>query len=180
MAQAAAAEIAKIRTLQSELHSTVAALTTEQVEVIRERRTLEGQWNQYQQQMETALSPDFAEVRKKRDALIERRSTVQQAIALNKRIKGLRHRLDEPTPAAPEKPAEKPSPSSVNQYIPKTVLRNFSNTVGKILGEWHFPGATDVYFDESVRDVVIGGRPRGGRGAGLCAITYSAFTLALF
>jgi hypothetical protein len=38
--------------------------------------------------METApfLSPDFAEVRKKRDALIDRRSTVQQAIALNKRI----------------------------------------------------------------------------------------------
>jgi hypothetical protein len=39
--------------------------------------------------METApfLSPDFAEVRKKRDALIDRPSTVQQAIALNKRIK---------------------------------------------------------------------------------------------
>jgi hypothetical protein len=28
--------------------------------------------------------------------------------------------------------------------------------------------------------VVIGGRPRSSRGAGLCAITYSAFTLALF
>jgi hypothetical protein len=180
VAQAAAAEIAKIRTLQAELHSTVAALTKEQVDVIRERRTLEGQWRQYQQQMETALSPDFAEVRQKRDALIERRTTVQQAIALNKRIKGLKRRLDEPKPAAPETPAEKPSPSSVNQYIPKTVLRNFSNTVGKILGEWHFPGATDVYFDESMRDVVIGGRPRGSRGAGLCAITYSAFTLALF
>ena len=28
--------------------------------------------------------------------------------------------------------------------------------------------------------MVIGGRLRGSRGAGLCAITYSAFTLALF
>lgn len=87
VAQAAAAEIAKIRTLQGELHSTVAALTKEQTEVIRERKTLEGQWRQYQKQMETALSPDFAEVRKKRDALIERRSKIQQAIALSKRIK---------------------------------------------------------------------------------------------
>jgi len=60
------------------------------------------------------------------------------------------------------------------------VLRDISKTVGNVLGEWHFPGATDVYFDEAVRDVVIGGRPRGSRGAGLCAITYSAFTLAIF
>ena len=183
VAQAAAAEIAKIRTLQSELHSTVSALMKEQVEVIRERRALEGQWKQYQQHMETALSPDFAVVRKERDVLIERRSTVRQAITLNKRIKALKHRLDEPmpaTPTAPAKPRKEKGESGVNQYIPKMVLRNFSSTVGKILGEWHFPGATDVYFDEVVRDVVIGGRPRGGRGAGLCAITYSAFTLALF
>ena len=179
--QAAAAEIAKIRTLQAELHSTVDALTKERSEVISERKSLEGQWNQYQKQMETALSPDFAEVRKKRDALIERRSTVQQAIALNKRIKVLKRRLDEPAPPPLEKPViEKPAASSVNQYISKTILRDFSNTVGQILGEWHFPGATDVYFDETVRDVVIGGRPRGSRGAGLCAITFSAFTLALF
>jgi hypothetical protein len=44
-------------------------------------------------------------------------------------------------------------------------------------------GAHDTctpYFDEKTRDVVIGERPRGSRGAGLCAITYSAFTLALF
>ena len=53
-------------------------------------------------------------------------------------------------------------------------------TVSDILQQWHFPGATDVYFDEKTKDVVIGGRPRGSRGAGLCAITYSAFTLALF
>ncbi len=179
--QAAAAEIAKIRTLQSELQSTVAALTKEQIEVIRERRSLEGQWKQYQHEMETALSPDFAEVRKKRDALVERRSTVLQAIALNKRIRALKRRLDEPAPAPPETPEEINSETpEVDQYIPKSVLRNFSRTVEQILTQWHFPDATDVYFDELKRDVVIGGRLRGSRGAGLCAITYSAFTLALF
>lgn len=181
VAQAAAAEIAKIRTLQAELHDTVEALTKEQSDVITERVNLESQWNQYQQQMETALSPHFAVLRKKRDALVERRLAVQQAIALNKRIKGLRRRLDEPAPPAPEKSVvHKASGSSVNQYISKSVLRDISTTVGNILGEWHFPGATDVYFDEAARDVVIGGRLRGSRGAGLCAITYSAFTLAVF
>ncbi len=113
--------------------------------------------------------------------MIERRSTVQQAIALNKRIRALKRRLDEPAPALPEKPEEpKPETAGVDQYIPKSVLRNFSKTLEHILNEWHFPDATDVYFDEMKRDVVIGGRLRGSRGAGLCAITYSAFTLALF
>jgi len=43
------------------------------------------------------------------------------------------------------------------------VLRDFSKTVEKILEEWHFPNATDVYFDEVTRDIVIGGRARGSR-----------------
>ena len=180
--QAAAAEIAKIRTLQSELLGTVAALTKEQIEVVSERKTLEGELRQYQQQIESALSPDFAEARKKHAELVEKRATIRQADVLYKRIRNLRRRLDEPAPAAPppEKPEEKEDTPDVDQYISKSVLRQFSKTVEKILNEWRFPDATDVYFDEGKRDVVIGGRLRGSRGAGLCAITYSAFTLALF
>ncbi len=179
--QAAAAEIAKIRLLQSELQSTVVALSKEQVEVVSSRKTLEGEWRQYQQQIETALSPDFAEARKKHTELIEKRSNIQQAVILYKRVASLKRRLDEPTPTqVPDKPQEKEESADVEQYISKSVLREFSKTVEKILNEWHFPDATDVYFDEEKRDVVIGGRLRGSRGAGLCAITYSAFTIALF
>jgi len=179
--QAAAAETAKIRLLQSELHGTIAALTTEQVEVVTERKSVEREWRKYQQQIETALSPDFSEARKKHAALVEKRSQVQQAIVIYKRIQNLKRRLDEPTPAAaPEKPIEKEDVPDVEQYIPKTALGAFSKIVEQILNEWHFPDATNVYFDEGKRDVVIGDRSRGSRGAGLCAITYSAFTLALF
>lgn len=179
--QAAAAEIAKIKLLQSELQSTVVALSKEQIEVVSSRKTLEGEWRQYQQQIETALSPNFAEARKKHTELIEKRSNVQQAIILYKRIGSLKRRLDDPTPTQPpDKPQEKEESADVEQYISKSVLREFSKTVEKILNEWHFPDATDVYFDEGKRDVVIGGRLRGSRGAGLCAITYSAFTIALF
>ena len=45
---------------------------------------------------------------------------------------------------------------------------------------WHFPNSSEVHFDEKSMDIVIGGRKRGSRGAGLCDITYSAFVLDLF
>ena len=180
MTQAAAAEIAKIKLLQSELHETVASLTGEDKTVVKDAGTLRGQLNGYQQEIDNALSPDFSSAREEYTKLIERRANVAQAITLQKRIKSLQRRLDEPTkPAKPEPVVEEPSPE-VDQYISKSVLRDFSITVGDILQQWHFPGATDVYFDEKTKDVVIGGRPRGSRGAGLCAITYSAFVLALF
>jgi archaellum component FlaC len=178
--QAAAAEIAKIKLLQSELHETVASLTGEDKTVVKDAGTLRGQLNGYQQEIDNALSPDFSSAREEYTKLIERRAAVTQAITLQKRIKSLQRRLDEPTkPAKPEPVVEEASPD-VDQYISKSVLRDFSITVGDILQQWHFPGATDVYFDEKTKDVVIGGRPRGSRGAGLCAITYSAFVLALF
>jgi hypothetical protein len=49
--QAARAEIAKIRTLQSELHGTVAALNKEMAEGAVQRKTLSGQWHEYQREI---------------------------------------------------------------------------------------------------------------------------------
>ena len=177
--QAASAEIAKIKLLQTELHSTVAALTKENTSIISDRRALEDELREYQKQIDAALSPEFAEARKTHADLIERRTTIRQAAVLQKRIQGLRRRLDEPN-APPEEPEQKEASTEINQGVSTTVLREFSKTVEKILQTWHFPSATDVYFNDTKRDLVIGGRERGSRGAGLCAITYSAFTLALF
>lgn len=179
--QAATAEISKIRLLQGELHSTVAVLTDEHTAIIGEREALAGVWQQYKEQIAAALSPDFSAAREQYNTLVERRALVRQATVLYKRIKGLRRRLDEPAPTPAAKAAkETEEPAAIEQYIAKSALRDFSQTVEQILNEWHFPGATDVYFDDKARDIVIGERPRGSRGAGLCAITYSAFTLALF
>jgi hypothetical protein len=179
--QAAAAEIAKIKLLQSELHETVTSLTTEDKGIVSDATTLRTELKDYQQEIDNALSPDFSAAREEHTKLIERRAKVEQAIILQKRIKTLQRRIDEPTkPAKPEPAVVEEPASEVAQYISKSVLRDFSITVGDILQQWHFPGAADVYFDEKTKDVVIGGRPRGSRGAGLCAITYSAFVLALF
>jgi len=54
-----------------------------------------------------------------------------------------------------------------------------SPTIQKILKAWDFPDADNVYFDETVKDFVINGKPRGSRGKGLRAITHAAVTLGL-
>ena len=95
--QAAAAEIAKIRLLQTELHETVTTLSTERKGIIDETSTLRADLNSYQQEIDNALSPDFSSARDEQTKLIERRSKVQQALLLQKRIKSLQRRIDEPT-----------------------------------------------------------------------------------
>lgn len=177
--KAAAAEITKVRLLQTELQQTVAALSRELAAIIRDQGTLQTELRGYQQQIDAALSPEFGGARKAHEELIERRAVVRQATVLYKKVVSVRRRLEEPT-TPPEKPGPQEPTADVQQYISKTVLRNFSKTVEKILKEWHFPTADGVYFDETTRDIVIDGRPRGSRGAGLCAITYSAFIIGLF
>jgi archaellum component FlaC len=179
--QAAAAEIEKIKLLQQELHETVETLYKETIAIGDQRGTQQALLKGYQDQIDTALSPNFTEARRQHTALIERRAVVRQAVMIHKRIKGLRRQLDEPVVREPKVPVEdSESTEQIESYIPKGVLRDFSKTVEAILKEWHFPPPRDVYFDETNKDVVIGGKLRGNRGAGLCAITYSAFTLALF
>jgi hypothetical protein len=177
---AAAAEISKIKVLQVELQGTVSSLKDELFQISGERKTLRTDFNEYQQQIETALSPDFETARKRYKELADKRANLEQADILYKRIKALRHRLDEPTPAPPPKPIVEDDKMEVDQYISKSTLANFSKTVEDILNAWHFPNATNVYFDILTRDLVIGGQPRGSRGAGFCAITYSAFITGLF
>lgn len=178
---AAAAEISKIKILQTELQGTVSALKEEYSQISGEIKTLRADFNEYKEQIETALSPDFENARKRYKELADQRAKLEQADILYKRIKALRKRLDEPAPAAPPKPAAvEDDDTEVDQYISKSTLANFSKTVEDILNAWHFPNATNVYFDVLTRDLVIGGQPRGSRGAGFCAITYSAFITGLF
>jgi hypothetical protein len=136
--QAAAAEIAKIKLLQKELHETVETLTKDNVAISDRRGTLQAELKGYQDQIDTALSPDFTEARRQHTQLIERRAVVRQAVMLHKRIKGLRRRLDEPVIPEPKEPTEDTDTlPQAEAYIPKGALRDFSKTVESILKEWH-------------------------------------------
>jgi hypothetical protein len=97
----------------------------------------------YQQQIDSALSPDFAQAREQYTKLIEKRSQIVQAVALRNRIKVMQRRLDDPTkPVKKEAPVAEEKSPEVAQYISTSVLRDFSMTVGEILRQWHFPSGT--------------------------------------
>ena len=134
--QAAEAEIAKIKLLQSELHETVNSLSTENAGVVKEVAQLGLELKGYQQQIDNALSPDFAQAREQYTKLIENRSQIVQAIALRNRIKAMQRRLDEPTkPVKMEEPVAEEKSPEVAQYISTSVLREFLDDC------WRDPGA---------------------------------------
>lgn len=179
VAQAAAAEIAKIELLQKELRDTVSVLAKENSNNAIERAKLEKDLRQLQRNIDAALSPEFGQARKTYSELIEKRSSVRTAISVYKRVTETKAKISNNGTHKPVKEADDDDESSVAQYLPKSVLDEFSGFVQTILQAWHFPNATNTYFDEGKRDLVIGSKPRGSRGRGLCAITHSAFTIGL-
>lgn len=176
---AAAAEIAKIRLLQKELHDTQATLTKEQAANAVERTRLEKDLRQLQKNIDAALSPEFTQARKTYSELVEQRSSVRTALSLYRRVTETKEKIS--SNGSSHKPAKEVTEEqpTVAQYLPKSTLDEFSGVVQSILEAWHFPNASPTYFDEAKRDLVIGGKPRGSRGRGLCAITHSAFTIGL-
>jgi hypothetical protein len=178
VAQAAAAEIAKIELLQKELRDTVSVLTKENSAIAIERTQLERELRQLQKNIDAALSPEFSQARKAYSDLIERRSSVRNAISVYSRVTETKAKILRNGSHKPIKDADEEA-APVAQYLPKSTLDDFSQVVQSILQAWHFPNATNTYFDEGKRDLVIGGKPRGSRGRGLCAITHSAFTIGL-
>lgn len=176
---AAAAEIAKIRLLQKELHDTVSTLAREHASNAVERVALEKDLRQLQKNIDAALSPEFTQARKTYSELIEQRSSVRTALSLYKRVMETKEKIynNGSSHKAAKEVAEEQS--TVDQYLPKSTLDDFSAVVQSILEAWHFPNPSPTYFDEAKRDLVIGGKPRGSRGRGLCAITHSAFTIGL-
>jgi hypothetical protein len=176
--KAAATEIAKIKLLQKELHDTVSVLGQESATIASERIALEKDLRRLQKNIDAALSPEFSQARKTYSDLIEKRSSVRNAIAVYKRVTETQAKIAQNGSRNQVKEADE-EVAPVAQYLPKSTLDEFSGLVQSILLEWHFPNATNTYFDEGKHDLVIGGKPRGSRGRGLCAITHSAFTIGL-
>jgi predicted nucleic acid-binding Zn-ribbon protein len=176
--QAAYAEIGKIELLQRELRDTVGNLLNERARIVQERDTLELQLRSLQQQIDAAVSPEFAETRTAYSQLVEKRSEVRQALNVYRRVLDTRAKLLQ-VPEGMHKGEPEDEATSVTQYLSKTALDEFANGVERLLQAWHYPNATNVYFDETKRDLVIGSKPRGSRGRGSCAITHSAFTIGL-
>jgi hypothetical protein len=59
------------------------------------------------------------------------------------------------------------------------MLDDYCAVVRSTLTAWRVRGATTVRIDETSADLVVGGRPRSGRGKGVRALQHAAFTIGL-
>lgn len=174
--RAASAEIEKIKALTFDLKSTISALLAESSRLEQELGEVEVSFNQVDQHIREAISPDLADTQKTYIDFVEKKNNVSAALKTYMRLDKLVFQKDELLGHDNDNDDDG---GTIKAELSKHVLNKFSLTVQKILQAWDFPGADTVYFDETDKDFVINGKPRGSRGKGLRAITHAAVTLGL-
>jgi hypothetical protein len=172
---AASAEMDKIHRLRRELSETVTSLEQEKVTIIAELAGLEDQYRQVDHQLSQIAAPAVSAGRISYNGLVTRSAEVKAALEKFGRLERL---TTQRTELEAEEAEAAPSPATRTQ-INKATLDNFSQTVERILTEWHYPSATRVFFDESKKDFQIAGKERASTGKGLRAITHAAVSVAL-
>ncbi|MFL5844347.1 MAG: AAA family ATPase [Solirubrobacteraceae bacterium] len=78
--------------------------------------------------------------------------------------------------------AEAAKKAPLAKYRPEhqaAALSKLSEQVGQLLDAWKFPFYTDVTYSLDIDDLIVGGQPRAGHGAGVRAVTHAAFSVGL-
>jgi rubrerythrin len=171
---AAKMEIEKINTLVTDLEATVNELKGEKENLSPVFENIENEYKDIDAKIREAVSPDFQKSQREYSALMEKKNEVILSLDIFVHLAKLEQQRGE---------LENMEVGEVEEIKPtklsKMTLNEFSKIVEKILTEWDFPEASDVYFDETEKDFVISGKPRGSRGKGLRAITHAAVTIGL-
>ncbi|MCK5662332.1 MAG: hypothetical protein KAI17_02550 [Thiotrichaceae bacterium] len=171
---AADAESNKINKLQNELQDTLSQLDFEM-------NAFGSLMPQIKDELEEVgallkeMMPGLNEQRASYSELIEKKLTVQNALNILMSIAELKERrMNVEDTTSTESDVTKPVTD-----LSSSTLDKFSAFLEGVLKSWNFPEADRVYFERSVRDFVISGKPRGSRGKGMRAITHAAFTVSL-
>ena len=172
---AANAEMYKIRRLERELSETVASLNDEVGQINSELPSLEEQYQGIDEQLTEITKPTVSTERTSYNQLILKRAEVITSLDNFKRLERLVYQKDDLEVHEEEGGEATESRTS----IPKITLDAFSQTVERVLTEWHYPNANRVFFDESAKDFQIAGKDRGSTGKGLRAITHAAVSISL-
>ena len=172
---AAGVEMEKIKRLRRELSDTLDSLEAEEGSI---NSVLPGFIEQYQEvdsELVKVASPSVSSARTTFDDLISKRADVKVALEQFTRLGRLvqqKEELEDPD-------GGDDSGTETRTIIPKVTLDDFSQTVERILREWHYPNADRVFFDETTKDFQIAGKPRGSSGKGLRAITHAAVSIGM-
>tara|TARA_R110000850_G_scaffold214249_3_gene340171 strand:+ start:1801 stop:3657 length:1857 start_codon:yes stop_codon:yes gene_type:complete len=173
---AAAAEMEKIKSLASDLDSTITALHGESVRLSEELVRTEGQFNSVNSEIKSAVTTELKSLQSNYADFVDARSKVVFHLTTFIRLDKLFAQKEELF--GDEKEAEG-ADLKITKNLSLQVLHDFSKTVERILEAWDFPDTGSVHFDEIIMDFVINGKLRGNRGKGLRAITHAAVTLGL-
>lgn len=171
---AAISEKFKIKRFLSDLKDTINELNNENVNLSGYLSETENAYKVVDKEVQEKLLPDFQSIQSEYTNLIEKKSELASKLVLFERLEKLEHQKKELTETDDED-----APEVIASSLSKVILNNFSKTIERILKAWNFPNANDIYFDESSKDFVIAGKPRGSRGKGLRAITHAAITIGL-
>ncbi|MGE6699478.1 hypothetical protein ACQKH5_17455 [Hyphomonas sp. NPDC076900] len=173
--QAAASEIGKIKKLQSDLADTVSTLAQEKASLEEELPSLVERYNETNLELLEIARPTVSVHRSTYNELVTKRAEVVISQDKIERVNRLiQHRNDVDGSISDDEGSTETKTS-----ITTVTLDRFSQTVERILQEWHYPNAERVFFDETKRDFQIGGKPRGSSGKGLRAISHAAVTIGL-
>ncbi len=172
---AATAEIAKVEKLSMELDQTVADLISEDEDLTAQQEQIYPQFHALNQEIQEISSPALGDAQNTFSELVKQTGEMQRVIDTFNRVEQLREKK-----ATLLAEIENPiNPVSSQVDLSKSVLDEFAQTVQRLLQAWDFPGSNRVHFDETAKDLVIGGQPRTSMGKGLRAITHAAMTIGL-
>jgi AAA domain len=171
---AATAEMAKVQQLSEELDQTSEDLTIEAEELTNQREQLEPELQILNQEIQEISSP-LRDAQNTFSELIKQCAEMQRIIDVFSRIE----QMQQKKASLLAEINELPSTVSSRVDLSASVLDDFAKTVQNLLQAWGFPGSDRVSFDETKKDLIIGGQPRTSRGKGLRAVTHAAMTIGL-
>ena len=173
--QAAIGEMQKIRRLVIELEETVESLNDEVDRIEGELPALAERYRAMDTRLSEIVRPQVASQRGSYNELLIKKTELMSSLgklARFDRLVAQRTELE-----IGEDGVE--GSRDIRTSITKDTLDAFSQTVERILAEWHYPSARRVFFDEGKKDFQIAGKERGSTGKGLRAITHAAVSIAI-
>lgn len=171
---AADAESAKILRLRRELEETVMQLHLEAQSFDRLIPRIREDLRDLDENIQR-LGPGLVERRSMYAGLVENRSVLRSYLSTWDQIASLQTRRAT-LETRPDGEGEQP-PGTVD--LSTSTMDQFAREVERLFVAWNLPEAERVHFDQSDRDLIIGGKRRSSRGKGLRAITHAAFTIGL-
>jgi hypothetical protein len=172
LTEAVDVEVEKTRQLAADLADTLQATRMRAIairnEITRSRERSSDLTSQLAE-LDAGLKPRRAQL----NQMMAERSSLEQMLLTHKQVRAVeRIRSEFADNADGSDPQSMPFPSAAT-------LDDYCAIVRSTLSAWRVRGATTVRIDENTADLVVGGRPRSGRGKGVRALQHAAFTVAL-